>query len=890
MNINKPKRLIEFITIPQCILALLLTLAFIHADMYPDMGLAIIFAFEFLVNVAIVVYYILSKNKEETEVKALYAFLASFLIVFSCGIFMVSNRFSSTSIMSPETIFLLCSSVSMIYLSAAIIKQTRPAENPAVVIALCAASPVAIYLLLASSYTLGDASLVTAIGLVCVFLFLLGKLAFILYIKYKKPKTAENNTVGYSKKYLVLVAITSVLLPQIGLAVNRFFLGGGGGLLGDFSNVWYHIIAVLNGLLLLIDINKTKYKLPLLYLKTAGFAFISYFTLIFIPYMPYAVIGIILYGLGLLVYIPAVVFVVQIKQLSRDFKLLKNIYPKQIIVAAAVTGFLALPSILAVNFSIDRANFANAMAYVNPGRSSQREVDFSRLNRSLTQIEASMISAQERGGLTLMPGGTPIISTAYRFIALDNLFFTEDTLLKLRKIFTPETAVSVSETMWTEPEPNRNFSTKLSISGNGYDPGSGAYKAWVDFEITQLNSIWLEEYRTKFTLPDGCFITDYYLYVGNEKKRGIITDKRAAQVAYESIIRTPKDPGIVYYDNDDTIALRVYPFSGLETRKTGFQIMYSQNETLEIEGQVVDLTAENPISAPILMDGVQFVPMGYKKTLPVMERQPLYYFLLDAGDAHLYQKHIDAARLYAETQNIPARYYAVSYQAKEVTDPTAAEVMVQTKGGFNTAYAMNDIYSSVPNGSFPIILLVTENMNRAVPLEKTRITADFPESGYYYRLNDGFSLTPYRFSDSERLRDVNEPIVARALNNNGTAVSSENNETVITGSEFAGYTGNQYQDAFILQKNTFLANTNASQISYIKESMTSRILTKNTAFIVMETIEQEEMLLSLQEKFLSGKSVETPSVMMSEPGWAAVIIMLGLLIFCSLKEGVLYRF
>jgi len=271
------------------------------------------------------------------------------------------------------------------------------------------------------------------------------------------------------------------------------------------------------------------------------------------------------------------------------------------------------------------------------------------------------------------------------------------------------------------------------------------------------------------------------------------------------------------------------------------------------------------------------IPSEYKKTLPSIEREPLYYFLLDAGESEdVYVKHFERAKQYAKERSIDSRYYAVSYQAKQVTD--AVMPAVQPKGGFNTAYAMSEIFTSVPEGYFPIVLLVTENMNRAVPLEKTRMITAYPEVDCYYRLNDDSSLTPYRFSDSERLRDVAAPFIINALNYNGTAVGGEKSETIITGAELAGYTGNQYTDAFILQRNTFLAYTNDAQIYFIKDSIKQRILTKNTAFIVMETKEQEDLLLSLQEQFLSGQSTETPAVMMSEPAWAAVIAVLVILL------------
>jgi hypothetical protein len=128
------------------------------------------------------------------------------------------------------------------------------------------------------------------------------------------------------------------------------------------------------------------------------------------------------------------------------------------------------------------------------------------------------------------------------------------------------------------------------------------------------------------------------------------------------------------------------------------------------------------------------------------------------------------------------------------------------------------------------------------------------------------------------LRAVKEPHINNVLDFGGIAVSADRSQTIITEYDFAEFTGNQYKDAFVLQKNTILADTNEYQMPYIRESMQRRMLTKNTAFIVMESKEQEDLLLALQEQSLSGQSVATLSVMMSELVWAVILLLLGLVL------------
>ena len=146
------------------------------------------------------------------------------------------------------------------------------------------------------------------------------------------------------------------------------------------------------------------------------------------------------------------------------------------------------------------------------------------------------------------------------------------------------------------------------------------------------------------------------------------------------------------------------------------------------------------------------------------------------------------------------------------------------------------------------------------------------------------SLVPYEFYSSNILSKTNEIITNIAVDYNGTAVEDNGeSEIVYTESSSGKQPSNDYESAFVLQKKALQNIEPKVQVALIKEAMQKRILTKNTAFIVMETKEQEEMLLALQEKFLKGKSDETPSVMMSEAGWSAIAAVILIVLFLRKK-------
>ncbi len=106
-------------------------------------------------------------------------------------------------------------------------------------------------------------------------------------------------------------------------------------------------------------------------------------------------------------------------------------------------------------------------------------------------------------------------------------------------------------------------------------------------------------------------------------------------------------------------------------------------------------------------------------------------------------------------------------------------------------------------------------------------------------------------------------------------------ELVLTTSPKNDFTssGNQYRDAVpleVLQRNhLMLANT--TSLDMVRASFRTRTLTPQTAFIVVETIQQEKELLHLQEQLLNNK-LETPIVTLDEPSLIVCMLLIILLV------------
>ena len=814
--------------------------------------------FSTLFHIAICLYSVM--KPDTTDQKSMQILLAIAVFTFSAtaGVLYFCDR--NYDISNIDIAYLVVNAFALLYMSIIIsVRSTDISIKKQSLI--CVAIPVFVWavsygLIFSGSsfmYKFEEIMFVLAIIFVCAFIFLILRL-FITFAIINKGKHKD-----MTLKYRIFIGITAILLPIAGLMLNAD-MGFQKNLFGDFTNIWFYIIAALNGVIMMLEPKSKSTAIAFLFLKGLGVLYIAYFTVIFIPLMPLGIIGIIFFGLGLLIYVPVTVLTTEIKQIIRDIKRLND---NKIAVTALVLGILTLPSVICTNFYIDRLNFDNALMYVSGAVGNQPEINIKRIEKAVNYNGNTRINMSN---FDLFGNGEniPVISRLYGGIVLDNKIISPDTNERLSLMFLNT----------KKPKPNTPQSTDVKLSGvyteTEYDEKSGAYKTWVHMTAKNNSGNAFMEYRTNFNLPDGCVIKDYYLYVNGNKKFGILSDKRAALTVYESIITTPRDPGIIYYEGDNLISLRVYPFSGSEERKTGFLVMHSQNEVLKIDGTDIELKAEKPIAEPITLDNFHFIPERYKESLQSASRTPKYYFMIDSGKYSPVLAQVEKANNYiAKNQIENYEIYSVSYRAHPYTG-------VVNEGGFNLAHGINMAYSTVKENEFPIIIAVSNDagLQTTVMPEGNN---QFPESRYFYNLDASMLLTPYSFENNRQMEEwVEKPIITDVLLYNNISVPKTGTTVIgVTESEIV----NEYLDALILQEKSKEYNSDKEQIKLIKESFEKRVLTKYTAFTVLETEQQEEDLKKLQEKLLSGKTVDnTPEVMMSEPG-ILLLLPLFLLLF-----------
>ncbi len=103
------------------------------------------------------------------------------------------------------------------------------------------------------------------------------------------------------------------------------------------------------------------------------------------------------------------------------------------------------------------------------------------------------------------------------------------------------------------------------IQTSTYHAEEDYWTSWVHFDIHN-GTHRQDEFRMTFELPTGTWMSDYYLVVEDEKKYGVLAEKKAAMWIYQQIVNTRRDPGILYYLKGNELAFRVFPLNSKEDK------------------------------------------------------------------------------------------------------------------------------------------------------------------------------------------------------------------------------------------------------------------------------------------------------------------------------------
>lgn len=732
------------------------------------------------------------------------------------------------------------------------------------------------------------ASNVIYIALVITFLFFLFRFLYILLCKKGK---------WFFTTRMIWVFLIGILLPLIGLCINKKWDHP----FGNFSDPWFFILAVLNGLLLCLpETGNRYYQLFVFSGRCCTLCYTLYFFFVFLPFLPLSVIAIIAYGAGFLMLTPAALFCVHIHKLVQQYKALKKQF--SYLALMGLGWFLIIPGMLFGRCIYERLNLHKALEYVyTPDLSKTYSISSNTLKKTLDAIEKN----RRPEPLAITGEAQPYLSSIYNWAVLDNLSLSETKSNQLRQIFMGASGAPVPKAV-----PNKNVAlTNLAVRSH-FDPNAGAWLSTVAVELT--NTVTTSgEYETSFRLPAGCFVSNYYLYIGNRKEQGILAEKRTAQWVFNQIRSENRDPGILYYKNPEELILKVFPFAGKEIRKTGIEFLHKDPVALTIDGHTVQLGTAAVLrnDLPATASGPIYLTAAEKKQLPIVFRTPYYHFLVDVSAASAsytrqQEKTIDSL---IHILGAPAKAGRISFVNSRVHTFKTDEQWKNTfhnmhrNGGFflERAFQENLVRSYLNDKmQYPVFIVVSNHFKQAVlDPERKAFAFSFPEMGNYFVVTGEKAIMTRSLLDNTQA-PINpqipcSPVPVFAYPNQAQPVacfSTDDAPVILTKTAYIN-NGHPFKKDWTSALALY-ANARWMQLYPIRQkkdwqqdvrhSFQSGILTPNTAYIVVENEAQKAALYRKQKEVLAGNknldAGDEPSAM-SEPGLLVAFLFLLLLLF-----------
>ncbi|MCZ8343800.1 MAG: MSEP-CTERM sorting domain-containing protein [Leptospira sp.] len=746
---------------------------------------------------------------------------------------------------------------------------------------------------------------VTAILFTLIFLFFLIRFIYIL---------SQNSTISFRKYELIWKLPIAILFPLAGLALNNGLIFDyfykGEGVFGNFQNIWFYILAFINGLLLCFPNSKLKnFHIWLFFLRSLTFAYTLYFFLVFLPYLPLSIFAIIVFGVGFLMLTPLLLFVIHINQLQIDYEGLKKTYSQVKLTVLFSIAFLTIPSIITVQNLFHRQTLHTALEYLNhPDYSKKYDPSIPSLRNTLDAVVLHRKDSRN----SIFNVHTPFLTAYFQWIVLDNLTLSNQNLNLLSQIYLNKNIVS--------ERPFRDSSTDVKITklnqSSKFDERQGFWKSQIDLEITNQTNNPLAEYITSFELPTGAWITDYYLYVNGKKEQGILAEKKSALWVYSNILNENRDPGILYYQTGNKIIFRVFPFAKKEIRKTGFELIHRENLKFQLEGNSIQLG--KPIPNQILQletENFIYVSKEKKRTLNKVYRIPNFHFLVDTSEGKKELKEPYKKRLSILKKEYPslfknAKISFVNSQIKTIPFSENWENDFLTssfEGGFFLGRGIETaLIHSFQTKNYEVLVSITDNPTNSI---FSKDLADweflFPESSIFYFLNEDGQLIVHSLKNNPKAPTIKSkkpilslPVLEYPMQDQTIQYISVTEEPsiILKQDNFSltkeNESGNQWLIAIYLQAkwNTLLLHpetTKENWIPMIQKSFSSKVMIPYTSYLVVENEAQKAALKKKQEEILnSNKSLDPGNTAqrMSEPNIMFILLLFGPFLWNRLRR------
>lgn len=738
---------------------------------------------------------------------------------------------------------------------------------------------------------------------IIVFLILLSVIFYFFLLRgiFLIITKLENNLRKFD---FVFKIVFSLILPAAGLMLNEGFFfkpefNNFHPIFGDFSNPFFFILTILTGVVISIPQFDNKIIRMILFgLRSLTLSFTLYFFIAFLPFYPFAIVATIILGLGFLIISPLLLGFFHFNTLREDFLYLKTIISGRKLVVMSSLLFLIIPSLVVVNFNNERNNLHNALRYlyqIDYEKNYDVKINLKLLKRSLEYI------SRQKGDRGFFASKTPFITPIYNSIVFDNMILSEEKIQYIKRVFFAE-----SQNTFADDTVKRDIKITAVNNKTTYNNEEKLYHSFIDLEITNNEEFNNVEYKTDFKLPEGSWINNYYLYIGDKKITGLLAEKKSVLWIYNEIKTIRRDPGILYYRDSENLTLKVFPFSEKEKRRTGFEIIHIEPFDFVIDENTISL--RHDIKEVVSIDNKNsiYINSNKSKNFEKVELIPYYHFVIDCGmgSKERIKDKLDSVKRFIEKEKIydysNSRITFLNYNYKTFTIKEASKIdcdKIETSGGFFLdRFAKKVLFDSYKESRYyPVVIVLTDDINRII------LNSDIknwrwinPNLAFYHLQNGGkinqYSLFDFDLDKSKEVEKTKSYLGYKIEFNGKSRYIPDISDSQFL---FDFEQKDQSESVGLLAKCLEIESLTRYNLLYpskeedtflkiLKLSFQSNILTEFTSFAVFENEMQINMLKKKQAEVISGKkffdTTEETSTEMSEPGFF-ILLLLVLIIF-----------
>jgi len=443
-------------------------------------------------------------------------------------------------------------------------------------------------------------------------------------------------------KLMMLCFFVAWLFPLAGLLLNA-----GIPFPADFQMPAIYVLAVANGLVVMLpNFAAIFWQRVVWLLQCLFFPFTVYFFAVFLPVLPLAPLGMLCFGLGLFLYVPALLFLLHGYRIWDGFHLAVRDGRRLPLLMAGVVAVLAWPVGYTVSARMDRAGLHSALDYLQYPDYA-RDAKFS---GRLTELHSALLHLRDfKEGLYL-----PYLSEYYNWLVFDGMVLPKSRLNETYAAFfggpLPKSTLKLPMDWFA----TRNARGTVTENLNGTDGDrpttnavlrhsevktvaeGGVSRSRLSLTVFNPTSA-VTEYRTLIRVPPGAVVSGLSLLIGAENVPGRLFEKRAAMWVYQKITEArpiPKDPAVLRFVGPGIAELRVYPVASGEERHVEVEFLTPQGWVPDFGAGLEEIDFKAGSQSLIASDAGGFslvLPEEMVRGLPSLNRTPRLHFLVDCS-------------------------------------------------------------------------------------------------------------------------------------------------------------------------------------------------------------------------------------------------------------------